>query len=254
MNFLFARDGHLLDLGIDGLLAEELSAEGQAQVDEHLAACEPCRLRVDEARALLAEPLPPLRALPVQDAPTEALPPAQDLPGPANNNRMWMALGSVLALAAAMLLFVLPEGEQPDTFTARGGQLHLEVYKQTEGTSQLLVDGDRVAPGDTLGFRVELSEQAHLALVGADSNDAVYAIWPPQGGSAPIGPTAQPEQLSAAIQLDATPGVERLLAVACPQPFQLSDEQVRSVSETGSSAQLLEGCTQELVRLDKAQP
>ncbi len=253
MSFLFARDGHLLELGIDGLLAEELSAAERAELDQHLSTCAACQARVDEARALMAQPLP---ALASHTAETEEIKPP-DLEqewSAANNNRLWVATGVLLAVAAALLVVVLPSGSQPEAFTARGGELSLEVYRQTAGASQLLLDGDGAAPGDTLGFRVRLSEELHFALVGADSNDAVYAIWPPQGGSAAMGPMQAPEQLAAAIQLDATPGIERILAVACDAPFQLSDEQVLSISEAGDAPQVQEGCAQELVRLDKARP
>ncbi len=256
MSFLFARDGHLLELGIDGLLAEELSAEERVELDQHLATCGACRARLDEARALAAQPLPPLRRLGTQDAETEAIKPPDLDPVPAaNNNRLWVAVGGFLAMAAALAIFVLPQQEPtPDTFTARGGALSLEVYKQTEGPSQLLLDGDQAAPGDTLGFRVRLSDELHLSLVGADSNDAVYAIWPPKGGSAAMGPMDGAEQLPTAIQLDATPGVERILAVACDQPFRLSDDQVLSISASGEAAQVQAGCVQELIRIDKVQP
>lgn len=233
MSFLFDRDGHLLDLGIDALLAEELSAGELGDVNAHADGCAECAARVAAAKGILAEPLPlpPWRREPVQ---------------PANSPWRWAALLPVLAAAAALLAVVLPEGE--GDYRARGSGFHVEVYRQADGASQLLVDGDRVHPGDALGFRVSLDEGQHVAIIGADDR-SVFPIWPSEGGSRALeegGPVA----LDSAFVLDEAPGTERVLGVACSEPFRLRSHEVRALLDGGERA----GCAMEVVRLDKRAP
>jgi anti-sigma factor RsiW len=56
---LFARDGHILDLGLERYLAEELSASEGEALEAHLSVCAACQARVEHLRLPMSA-LPPL--------------------------------------------------------------------------------------------------------------------------------------------------------------------------------------------------
>ncbi len=226
---LYDREGHLSPLGLHQV------ALGEADAHDHLATCAACQSRLEGLRLAAAAPLPALRLR----GEVVALP----------RRRLWVAAGSALAMAAALLLWVggpAPgDGTEPDTFTARGTDLRLEVYRDAPGGAERLAEGSLVAPGDRLGFRFASRSSGHLVVLGIDEAGSVYPVWPAEGsGTVPVEPAPEGRQLDAAVALDDTPGDERLICLRCDGPLAWPDI-------VAASGRRIPGCAQAELRLRK---
>jgi bacterioferritin-associated ferredoxin len=259
---LLGRDGHLTDLTLERLLHGEPDT---AEAQEHLDDCGACAQR---HRALLADAaadLPPLRlpTAPVASAPA----PLPDNVVPLSRERpWWSAAGGLLAAAAAVLLLVnigptteLPLRDPPDHFTKRSADLpalSLEVYRSASGDIARISSDDVVFPGDRLGFRVGSEADGHLLILGIDSTGKAYPCYPSDGTAAAIQ-HGGPAEVPGAINLDDTLGIERLLAVRCPDPVpfgQLAgalEAAAAGLSPDSATPQLKEQCAQRELRLRK---
>jgi hypothetical protein len=294
---LFTRDAHLADLAIDLSLVGELGPAEQAEVDAHLDACGACRDRHARAAVFHAVPLAPPAELflataappgPASDADTSRapsrrpelrvvrtpvaeppsgdhafsaadLPPAADLPlRPAVRpfRPRWAAVGLGLAAAAAVALAIRPPVPS-DTFTTRGPDLELEVFRSTPGGAVRLSDGSRVSAGDKLGFRLRSGVEGYAMVVGIDETGTMYPCWPqgPAPAAQHVAPAPAPEVLPTAVTLDATPGAERIVAIRCDMPFSLADL-AQPLSDPAKppadpSPALRPGCAQQVIRLPR---
>jgi hypothetical protein len=213
-------------------LAGELGPEARSAIEAHAQACPDCA-----RRWALAEPGP--------------------RPEPAN--RGWIAALAALAAAALMGLVLRPAaGPVEERYTAKGAGLVLEVYRDAEGPDERLLDGASALPGDRLGFRLQSAEAGQLLVVGVDDRGQIYPCHPQGAAPASVRVEAQAEavELPAAVQLDPTPGVERIVALRCAEPFDL--EELRSalmgLPGEGPVPALRAGCAQDIVRLHKGQP
>ena len=260
MEFLFTRDGHLLDLTLERLVAGEIT---ENDIADHLAGCTPCTERKIAILADSRRAIPLLRRAEVPEEPA-ALP---DNVIPLRRERpWWSAAGGFLAAAAAVLLLVnldpagpIPLQHPDDHFTSKGGDLpalEMEVYRNEHGESTRISSDDRVFPGDQIGFRVGSEADGHLLILGIDSTGAAYPCYPADGSSAAIQ-QGEPAEVPGAIHLDATLGVERLIAVRCPEPAVFDDlagalqDAASGLSTDGATPQLRDRCAQQEVRLIK---
>ncbi len=256
---LFTRDSHLQDLALERLVIEDLTAGEVARVRDHLADCPACIERMKAIQSELASPLPEL-------VHAGARAPARGELGRffADLRRYgWFAggLGAALVVAGVALVIALPKNVDPrgTEFRDRGAALSFEVYRQDDGGAVRVRDGDGVRPGDRLGFRVASREDGHLVVLGVDSALNVYPCFPLDAAGGPAAWTAspQPVQLGTAIQLDATPGQERLVALLCERPVgfeQLSTQLMNAATDADSWADLppLHGdCLQQELRVRK---
>lgn len=91
----FARDGHVLDLGLERFLLDDLAPADRRAVKAHLRDCALCRDRVEAIRLDLSVPLPPLDA-------TRAAPATPGTPA----GRVWVGVvvGALAALVTAWWL------------------------------------------------------------------------------------------------------------------------------------------------------
>ncbi len=254
---LLTRDGHLLDLSIERLLAGELE---EAEVAEHLGGCPVCRERLERAAALRPPPLP--AAFGAARAAASVGP--RLVGGAAGTSRArpqhsWWTIASqasaAVAVAAVALLSLrgpTPEGGDP-SWRARGGGLGMEVYLKDGTGVHRLSFGERVSPGDRVGFRVRPGAEGFLMIVGDDELHSPYPVWPASGRHAePVGPA--PRDLDAAIELDDTPGRERFVGIQCPAPFAF--ESARAALERGAferPAELLPGCRSEVFVVSRSE-
>lgn len=268
---LWDRDGHLHELGVHRLLAGELGGAA-LEVGRHLEGCAVCQARRDAVQAIAAEPLPELKfparsglaqaprragaeGVAAQASAPVAAPLAAPVAAPLAARRpirRWGAVGGVAALLLGGLLW--SQVPEPGEFTARGGGLRLEVWREEQGKARRLQDGDGVQAGDRLGFRVASEAPGELIVAGVDGTGAVYPVWPPGGsGSAPVTASKEAQQLDAAIQLDSTPGAERIVALRCGEPVGWGWLSGALKAEAGAERlpALKEGCVQEEVRLQK---
>lgn len=197
----FTRDGHLLDLALQRHLVDP-----ETEVQEHLHACERCQARYQAALQDYEAPLPELHL------------PAQVIPFPTRRVLGGLLIGGV-AMAAGALLLVQPSLE-PEEFTYRGEGFELQVHRQTRDGSEPIGPQEPVHEGDTLGFRVSSRDQGYLLLGGIDGAEQAYPVYPrgSEPSAEPFTPGA-PRTLDVGLELDATPGPERLVAALCQHPL-----------------------------------
>ena len=216
---IFARDWHLQDLALERLELDDLDPAAERSVRDHLTSCLACKARHQAIVAELAVPLPVLEAEAVQ-APEAS----NVVPLPVRRS-FWVAGGAAaaMAMAAAFMVMTLLQPVDPQLdpeFQIRGSELSLEVYRQDDKGAVRLRDGDGVRPGDHLGFRVASQDAGYLLVFGVDSTLEPYPCYPsdPSRGAQAWAASPRPVQLDAAIQLDATPGQERIIALLCDEP------------------------------------
>ena len=262
---LYTRDWHLQDLALERLgLGDLLSAEERSARD-HLAQCAACRARFEAIEAELAEPLPELVSGSSSVAPPSISPEptgGEVVQLPLRRLR-WVAggVGAVVALAAGILVALLPAVDPSDDhgFQARGSELSFEVYRHDGDRAVRVFDADGVRAGDQLGFRVGSIGGGHLLVVGIDSALEPYPCYPPDPSlPAPVwAASPQPVVLDAAIELDATPGQERLIALLCDESIGLVElEPVLHAAAVRAAGwedlrELAPGCLQREVRVHK---
>lgn len=235
----FRRDGHLTDLALD-VLVEDGSLEG---TDAHLASCSVCRERLEAAAAVELPELPAFSRMPAGASI------AQPEPVPAPANRPWRVV-ALLAAAAAVLLVVGTQlgGEEDDGIRIKGSGLSLQVFRDEGDHAERLRDGDTIAAGDRLGFRVRNREAGHLMILGLDSRDEAYLCYPQyrDGDSEPVDAAPRAVQLPEAIRMDAAPGTETLVAVFCEDAFTFE-----GMADAVKHDALPAGCSLDEVALEK---
>lgn len=272
---LFTRDGHLLDLTVERLLAGELQP---GDLSDHLDDCARCRAAIDVAMDTPAPPMPAalrgptnLTVLPggaARDAPNIApplgnapsAPPAPPAPG---RWRFPAVVGTVLAMAAAALLTLTPTDgtgaltevpipdDRPETFTFKGGGIGLAAFVQHGEDTRRVFSGDKIAPGDRVGFSVEPSRSGYLMVLGDDERSPPYPVWPAGGAAESVEVKAL--RLDSAIELDATPGRERFVAVLCSEPFtfEQAGAALEGVSFDDATQGVVSGCGHEFIILGR---
>ena len=242
MSELFTRDGHLHELAIDRLLTDDLSTELLTELEAHLGDCAPCAERVAEARSFVAEPLPLRRQRPEPGAQVIAFP----------RRRVAAGVAVAFAMAAGLLLALKPPTEE---FTARGGDLQLEVHRQEAKGTHQLQDGEAVFPGDHLGFRVSSRKSGFLMVLGVDQTGSTYPCYPQgeQPEALPLSPSRAPVDLNTAIQLDDAVGQEHIVALRCPEVFSFDEVSaaLAGAPQQGPLPTLRAGCAQSELRLPK---
>jgi hypothetical protein len=189
----------LSDLALDQLLA------GEADVAraEHLAGCPRCRGRMDELR----------RASQVSDS--------FIMRGVTHTRRrLWVRRAGVaasVALAAMVIVAIgrprlMPTGEE----RLKGERITLGVYvRHGNGAVVVASSPADVAPRDHIRFEVTTGRAGHLCIVGVDGAGAVTAYVADGERLRAVGRGRQ--VIDGSIELDDTPGAERLIAVLCAE-------------------------------------
>ncbi len=256
---LFTRDGHLQDLALERLAIDDLEPAAAETVRAHLQGCQACTQRRGAIAAELAEPLPELRTAPAPERRGGFVIPAGIM------RLRWFVggVGAAVAAAAVALVVMLPaiDEELGTGFRARGSALSFEVYRQADAGAVRVQDGDGVQAGDRLGFRVASQDGGHLIVLGIDSALSPYPCYPADPARGPVAWAASPDpvRLDAAVELDATPGQERIVALLCERPvgFEELAPQLRAAA-SGAEAwdalpDLHTGCLQRELRVHKLQ-
>jgi hypothetical protein len=225
---LFTRDGHLTELTVNRVVSGELSGDESAQVDEHVAGCEPCAARIEAVRAFDASfsIAPPPGLGEDDDGSDEVVSLAEEREK--RRPTGLIVFGAVAAAAAAVLIALnIGGGPEParvqpgDGIRTKGSSVAMTVFaKSDDGKVRQLGNGDVVHPGDRLGFEVKSTEDGYLLLAGVDSAGQVYPVYPQTDGRAEkVEGTAEKRALEAAIRLDDVGTSERLVAMRCPEGF-----------------------------------
>jgi hypothetical protein len=119
-------------------------------------------------------------------------------------------------MAAAAVLYLRAGGPGGDVRTKGGPHVGFFVKRGevvTEGVS-----GQHVRAGDQLRFVVTAERDRHLAILSLDSRGAVSVFSPSQTASVPVRASVG-AALESSVQLDDSPGTERIFAVFCDAPF-----------------------------------
>jgi hypothetical protein len=153
---------------------------------------------------------------------TEATP-DRPLPG-TRGPWAWLRWGSLAAAAAAALLLVAvllqapPPEEEPGI--RQKGSLGLNVYLRRDGRVQEALTGEEFRAGDQLRFAIEAPAPGFALVVGLEPRGRLYPCYPldPGAGAQPV-PGGVSGPLPGAVELDESPGEERLFLIWCPRPF-----------------------------------
>jgi len=248
---------HVSDFAFDRLITRELdgSAEGE-QHRAHLAACATCAARYAK---LVRDAAAFRRRAPLSAPATAARPLRRSARSPARRFRY--AIGTLVAAAAALILFVRA-GDDPDVRRMKGG-LQLEVLvKHREGAVEQLLSGGTARPGEALRFRLSTPRAGFVALVSIDGAGAVSSYLPAAPRLSPIA-AASGQLLDGSIELDGTLGKERLIALVCERSLPTAEvlERARAaLAEAHGQAQAIDpeklglACSHTSFWFDKAAP
>jgi anti-sigma factor RsiW len=235
----------ITDLGFDEWAAGELSAEDAERFSAHVAMCDQCagRKRALEARAqAFLVRAPELISRGTHRRGAGAFAPRA---GGVEVRRWLAAAGAALAMAAAVVL-LLRTAADGDVRTKGGAHVGFFVKRGdavTEG-----VNGQGVRAGDRVRFVVTTDRDRHLGIVSLDSRGVVSVFSPSRVASVPVR-AGVGEALEGSIELDDSPGTERIFAVFCDAPFE-----VRSVArelERTRELSSLPGCVVDRLELTK---
>jgi len=134
-----------------------------------------------------------------------------------------LAPASAVAAAAAVLLLVRPaadlESACVDGICTKGEQgLGMTVFLNGSGGARpARSDGEAVAAGAAIRFRVRPTALCHLWVVSVDASGQVSRLFPTAGDGGALVATVL--DLPGGAVLDGRPGPERVLAICTPAPM-----------------------------------
>lgn len=228
------------DLVLDEWFAAELEPEDRAHVDAHLLACKRCDARVLEGRAQRQRFL---RLAPTFAA--HARLSGQRDPRALGMNWLPPAITCALALCAGALLLLRAGGELPGSRLK--GRPQLGFYVKRGERVELGVSGERVAAGDRLRFSYSSPLPIQLAVLGWDGTRA--SLYYPEGPGSEALQAGSAKLLDFAIELDDSPGEERILGVFCNAAFDA--EALRTALGKDGHLPTRDGCSSDTIVLDK---
>jgi hypothetical protein len=226
-------------LRLDEWLAGELTPEGAAQVQAHVAGCafcQGCQAERLETRRNFAAAAPSFAVL-ARSARRRHWP--------------WVAGATALAAAAALALVVGAPWHSGERFDDLGAGSGTRTKGNPASLGWVVRRGARVfaRPGDALRFTVSAREPVFVAIFGLDSLGRLSVYHPDTEQLAEVGP-GKDQPLPTAIALDATPGDERLYGVFCRGSRPLSELR-RAIERAPDAPVFPAGCTHELRTLSK---
>ena len=201
------------DLTFDALTAAELEPGERDALEQHVAGCSDCQARrsvhAQEREAFLAL-APSFGALRTQMR-ARTQPPRH--PRRLGAPHAWAAA----ALCAAALLAVQPW--RTSNSTRSKGAPRLGLFIKRVETIRRGATGDEVSAGELLRFTYSSDTAVYFALLNVDARGA-RAYFPSGRVAATRLPSGQDVALDFSVELDAEPGVERMLGVFCQKPFE----------------------------------
>lgn len=210
---------HVPRLRLDRYLAGDLPEKERADVDGHLAQCEPCQERVAAMRVQLeAAPLPAFDASRQRSVSTATL-------------FRWRSLLVPLgALATALTIWFLIPGETgridlrmpgEETILVKGAPT-LAIFVKTPRGEGVAYDGKRIlGGGDGIKFSVLPAGYSYLLILSVDEARNVQAYYPLNASrSGRLSSRLRRQDLPGALTLDAARRNERLLAIFSRHPIE----------------------------------
>jgi hypothetical protein len=235
----------LSELVLDEYLAGELAAEASDHARVHLERCDHCTARRAERQAdlrafLQRAPTFAEHAARVKGARGKTLLPARSAV---------LAAASLLALAAAALLIVRSPRDY-DEIRGKGGARIGFYVKRGEHVARGAAS-QAVRTGDLLRFVYSAQADTHLALFNLDAR-AATVYFPARTDRAASIRKGTDVPLDFSVELDASPGVEHVHALFCPEPFAL--EPLRAELEAQRQLTPPQSCTHHVITLHKEAP
>jgi hypothetical protein len=165
------------------------------------------------------------------------------------------AVGTVAA-AAAISLLLRWRGAQPeplsvndhDEVRAKGSPFEVVAVVERGGHQVRARSGDRVHAGDRVQLAYSTSTPVFLVVVGVDGTKRATVYYPEGEVPNRVEPGSEVE-LPFSLVLDATPGAETFVAVACGEA-RLPKEIAQTVEAAGAGFEL-PGCDVATLRLEK---
>jgi hypothetical protein len=220
---------HLLET-----LAVDQDPSRAPQARRHVAGCRDCRSRLDDigrARAAYLAAYPAAdfarqvtaraeRSRRAHTAATGAVPGDRSVVG--WGRRLWLAGagGLVLALGAVVLL-AIPSSRaplEPDEIRLKGG-VTWSVFANRRTRTWPVTDGEALKPGDHLAFAYAVPQDRYLVLLGIDDAGTITQYGP---DGSPVRLTRGQGRVPFAIELDARPGEEQLIALFSQTPLDVA--------------------------------
>jgi hypothetical protein len=248
------------DLSLDRWLAGELSpAEARAQED-HVASCAFCESRraaLLETRRNFAREAPPFASLAAaaQAPPHSAAPGSGPLPRRRSASLRWLGGGFALAAAALIAVAVGEPWRAP-----RNDDVGTRTKGSPASVGWVVRRGERVfagrpeqglRPGDGVRFTIMAREPVFVAVLGLDASGRTSVYYP--DGSELTRVEAGSNPLPAAIELDATPGDERVYAVFCGSAVPIA-RVTEAIERSPDAPALPPGCSSERHTLRRESP
>ena len=238
------------------VLERHLLAPERSPLAGHLAACAPCAARLVAMQRQGEEFLQFVYPATVEAVEAAARP----------GWTTWFAWRRLLVLApllgaVAMFLVVRPSGPPADYLGVKGGgPLGLAVFVQEGSGARLAHDGEAVAAGAALRFRVRIAQPCRLWLLSVDQRGQVSRLFPQEGDGGAV--VERSTDLPGGAVLDGQPGPERILALctATPTAWSSAEAAVRAafpavgaeaVRRGAAVAGLAPGTTQDSLLLEK---
>ena len=198
---------HLSSLQLDALALDALPADQHAAAQQHLGACATCRARAEELAMLRSHFT--VNVLP-RTAPALRRPPAW--------RSAWRWGVPLLAVSAAVLLVLRPTVEDGPAYGVKGGTT-LQLFAHRGERTWKVEQGEVLAPGDQVRFRVEGGGLPYVLVVSVDGAGQVNTYHPFGGArSAPL-PEQGLAEIPGSVVLDTAPGPERLFALFSREPL-----------------------------------
>jgi hypothetical protein len=217
---------HLSALTLDRRALGDLSAEDSQAMDLHLADCELCRGRLSAQRESF------------QKFEQYVLPAVLPVLTARRRSYAWqLAWGVPIAASLALAILLLPravprpQAALQDEVSVKGGPNFQTFVKR--GTQVFAAaDGVLLMPGDALRFVVQSAGLPYLLIVSRDGAGHLTVYYPFGGTHSAELKSEGRNELPGSVELDATPGEERLLALFSRRPLEAS----RVISQLADSA------------------
>jgi hypothetical protein len=223
---------HVSDLRWDRLLAGELTEADRAEVLAHAETCATCAAR----RGELASGFEAFANV------------APALPRRVSRRRMVVALGAVVAMAAAVILVVRAQPGETTERTKGGTGPQLMLAAGPRARVAPVVSGDRVQPGDSVQAAYTATRDGFGAVIARDGSGAASAYVPAEGDAMVALPAGRLRSFPGSTILDEVAGTEVVVIVWCETARPLAP----LIGELRATGDLTapDGCTVDRVELD----
>jgi hypothetical protein len=211
---------------LDRWRLDELPEQENSALEEHMASCAACQLRLQQehsAFALVPGGVAQLGASIRRDSSSKR-----------RRLLRWPATLLMSAAAAGWLLYAVPTPGVPhvgtrdasasaDAIVPKGGShVRLNAFRKQLSKVDQLVSGATVSPGDQLRFAVAgVPNESEIMVVGVEASGRRFCYYPLDNTERSVRHDTGSGLLDGAAELDDSTGDESIVLVTCPHPFDL---------------------------------